>query len=515
MEFLLDLPIIKGHILSVIIFLPLLAVALLLFVRKRLGPRWITLVAMVADFILTIPLLLRFDKGTAAMQFVERGEWIPSLNIEYYLGVDGISVIFMFLTGLIGWICVLASWTSIGKRVRQFMITLLVIQAAMMGVFASLDFFLFYIFWEAMLIPMCLIIGVWGGPRGGYTRRLSSSSTHGSEANSCSSASSPSISPQEGTFDIPLLMTKQYAFGFQAFVFVLFFIAFAIKVPMFPFHTWLPDAHVEAPTAGSIILAGVLLKMGAYGFLRFLFPMFPDASLYFAAPVTILSIIAIIYGAFLALSQEDMKKLIAYSSISHMGFITLGLFLFNKNGVEGGILQMFNHGITTGALFLCVGLIYERTHTRNLKDYGWAARRIPIYAVFLLIFSLASMGFPGTNGFMGEFLILIGAYASYKFYLFFLFIGIALGAAYMLSMYQRVSFGAAHAEHGDEDGEGHGDEDEAGHGCVRDINLREAVALIAFLVFVFWVGFRPMSFLNMMHVSVANLLAQVTGAPGF
>jgi len=508
MEFLLDLPIIKGHILSVIIFLPLLAVALLLFVRNDSASRWITLVAMVADFILTIPLLLRFDRGTAAMQFVERGEWIPSLNIEYYLGIDGISVLFMFLTGLIGWICVLASWTSVEKRVKEFMITLLVIQAAMMGVFASLDFFLFYIFWEAMLIPMYLIIGVWGGPRRVYAAiKFFLYTLAGSILMLVGIIALYFASG--GTFDIPLLMTKQYAFGFQAFVFILFFIAFAIKVPMFPFHTWLPDAHVEAPTAGSIILAGVLLKMGAYGFLRFSLPMFPDASIYFATPVIILSIIAIIYGAFLALSQEDMKKLIAYSSVSHMGFITLGLFLFNKNGVEGGILQMFNHGITTGALFLCVGLIYERTHTRNLKDYGWAARRIPIYAVFLLIFSLASLGFPGTNGFIGEFLILAGAYASYKFYLFFLFAGIALGAAYMLSMYQRVSFGQSHAEHGDESGHG----ETHGHGDVRDINLREAAALVAFLVFVFWVGFRPMSFLNVMHVSVANLLAQVTGAP--
>ncbi|MFZ3071692.1 MAG: NADH-quinone oxidoreductase subunit M [Thermodesulfobacteriota bacterium] len=509
MEFLLDLPIIKGHILSVIIFLPLLAVAALLFVRNDRAARLITLIAMIADFILTIPLLLRFDKGTAAMQFVERGEWIPSFNIEYYLGVDGISVLFIFLTGLIGWICVLASWTSVEKRVREFMITLLVIQAAMMGVFASLDFFLFYIFWEAMLIPMYLIIGVWGGPRRVYaaikfflyTLAGSILMLVGIIALYFAGGS---------TFDIPLLMTKEYAFGFQAFVFVLFFIAFAIKVPMFPFHTWLPDAHVEAPTAGSIILAAVLLKMGTYGFLRFSFPMFPDASLYFATPIIILSIIAIIYGAFLALSQDDMKKLIAYSSVSHMGFVTFGLFLFNKNGIEGAVLQMFNHGITTGALFLCVGLIYERTHTRNLKDYGWAARLVPVYAVFLFIFSIASLGFPGTNGFIGEFLILAGAYASHKFYLFFLLIGIALGAAYMLSMYQRVSFGAVRGTQA-ELGSGHGNE--AGHGCVCDVNLREAVALAAFLTFVFWVGFQPMDFLDVMHVSVANLIAQVTGAP--
>jgi NADH-quinone oxidoreductase subunit M len=309
-----------------------------------------------------------------------------------------------------------------------------------------------------------------------------------------------------GTFDIPELMEHRYSFTFQAWLFVAFFFAFAIKVPMFPFHTWLPDAHVEAPTAGSIILAGILLKMGTYGFLRFSLPMFPDASIYFSPHIIVLSIIAIIYGAFLALAQEDIKKLIAYSSVSHMGFITLGLFIFNKNGVEGGILQMFNHGITTGALFLCVGIIYERTHSRLIKDYGWGAKLVPIYVLFLFIFSIASLGFPGTNGFIGELLILFGAFESFKPFVVFLLAGIALGAFYMLWMFGRITFGAEVA-HGEGD-EGH---DDGGH-KIWDINLREAIALIAFVVFVFWVGFQPGPFLEIMHESVDNLLTQVAGS---
>jgi len=272
---------------------------------------------------------------------------------------------------------------------------------------------------------------------------------------------------------------------------------------MFPFHTWLPDAHVDAPTAGSIILAGVMLKMGTYGFLRFSIPMFPDASRYFATPIVIISLVAIIYGAFLALAQKDLKKLIAYSSISHMGFITMGLFLFNKNGVEGAILQMFNHGITTGALFLCVGIIYERTHTRDIGDYGWAASRVPFYATFLFIFSIASLGFPGTNGFIGELLIAFGAFEAYKPYLIFLLIGIVFGAAYMLWMFKRMAYGADTHGHG---GHGHGGDDH-GH-KVWDIDFREALALAAFIVFVFWVGFHPEDFLGYMHESVSNLISQ-------
>ncbi len=506
MQGLLNIPFIGDHILSLLIFLPLLGAFVLLFLKNERCIRWIALVTTVVDFILAIAVIRGFDPSVHTMQFVERHPWIPSFNIQYYLGIDGISVLMVFLTALIGWICVLASWTAIDKRVKEFNIALLVMQTAMLGVFCSLDFLLFYIFWEAMLIPMYLIIGVWGGPNRIYSAfKLFLYTLAGSILMLVGMISL--YFKGGGTFDIQALMNQSYTFQFQVFVFLLFFIAFAVKVPMFPFHTWLPDAHVEAPTAGSIILAGVLLKMGTYGFLRFSFPMFPDASKFFAVPVIILSLIAIIYGAFLALAQVDMKKLIAYSSVSHMGFVTLGLFLFNKTGVEGGILQMFNHGITTSALFLCVGIIYERTHTRLLDRYGWAAKLVPFYAFFLFLFSMASMGFPGTNGFIGELLILMGAYSNYKLYILFLLFGIVLGAAYMLWMYKRVAFGAA-VGHGGGHGAAHGG---THPGRIKDVNLREVVAILAFLVFVFWVGFHPMDFINIMDASVDHLLTQVSG----
>jgi len=510
-EFLQGIPLLNERLLSVLTFVPFIGAALIfLFARSDNSARWAALVFTVVDFVLSIILVLAFKTGTHEMQFVERYKWIEALNIQYYMGIDGISVLFIFLTALVGWICVLASWSAIQTRVREFMIALLVLQGAMVGVFCALDFVLFYLFWEAMLIPMYLIIGVWGGPRRVYSAVKFFLYTLAGSVLLLVGIIALYYAGGK-TFDIPVLMTVKYAFSFQAMCFILFFIAFAIKVPMFPFHTWLPDAHVEAPTAGSIILAGVLLKMGTYGFLRFLMPMFPEASHYFALPIIILSIIAIIYGAFLALAQEDMKKLIAYSSVSHMGFVTLGLFLFNKNAVEGAVLQMFNHGITSGALFLCVGIIYERTHTRMLKDYGWAARLVPFYAVFLFIFSLASLGFPGTNGFIGELLILIGAYAVWKFYLAILLVGVIVGAAYMLVMYKRVAFGAnghgdSHGGHGDSHGGGH--HDSHGH-KISDINLREFIALMGFMIFVVWVGLKPMGFLEIMHSSIDHLLGQV------
>ncbi len=489
------MPILDTHLLSVLTFLPLVAVLILLFVKNEDFIRAITLITMVLVFIISIALVLGFDSSTHMMQFVEKGEWITALNINYHMGVDGISVLFILLTALIGWVCVLASWRAIDKRVKEFMICLLVMQTAMTGVFCSLDFFLFYIFWEVMLIPMYLIIGVWGGPRRVYAAVKFFLYTLAGSILMLVGVIALYFAGGE-TFDIQKLMAIDYSFGFQVFVFILFFLAFAIKVPMFPFHTWLPDAHVQAPTAGSIILAGVLLKMGTYGFLRFSLPMFPDASQYFAWPIIVISLIGIIYGAFLALSQEDMKKLIAYSSVSHMGFITMGIFLFNTDGLEGAILQMFNHGITTGALFLCVGLIYERTHSRELSTYGWAARRTPGYAVFLFIFVLASLGFPGTNGFIGEILILFGAYAQYKMYVFYILIGVVLGAAYILNMFKRVAFGE----------DPHHPNNEI---KVWDIGFRETISLTAFLIFVLWIGFQPMPFLEIMHESVVHLISQV------
>ncbi|MBE7415377.1 MAG: NADH-quinone oxidoreductase subunit M [Deltaproteobacteria bacterium] len=495
----------SGHLLSSIVFLPVLGALVILFIKDARAIRWVALVTLAVDFALAIPLMRGFDVSTHGMQFVERHEWIPSWNITYYLGVDGISVLFVFLTAFLGIICVLASWKAIEKKVKEFMIALLIMQAAMLGVFSALDMFLFYLFWEAMLIPMYLIIGVWGGPNRVYSAIKFFLYTLAGSILMLVGMIALYFAAGK-TFDMLVLMEHKYTFTFQIWVFMAFFVAFAVKVPMFPFHTWLPDAHVEAPTAGSIILAGVLLKMGTYGFLRFCLTMFPDASRFFSTPIVVISIVAIIYGAFLALAQKDLKKLIAYSSISHMGFITMGIFLFNKNGIEGAILQMFNHGITTSALFLCIGLIYERTHTRHIGDYGWAASRVPVYATFLFIFTLASLGFPGTNGFIGEILIAFGAYEVYKPYLILLLIGIVGGAAYMLYMYKSMAFGADSHGHG---GHGHGGSHDDSHGHkVWDVDFREAIALIALVVFVFWVGFHPEDFLGYMHESVGNLINQ-------
>ena len=493
-----SLPILNGHILSAIIFFPILGAFILLFLKNEGVIRWFTLSVAVVDFILVIPVVSGFDRATYRMQFVERYEWIPSFNVHYYLGIDGISVLFVFLTALIGWICVLASWRAIDKKIKEFIIALLFIQGAMLGVFSSLDCFLFYVFWEAMLIPMYLIIGVWGGPNRIYAALKFFLYTMAGSILLLIGIIALYFKGG-GTFDIQLLMGQVYPFPFQAFVFVLFFIAFAIKVPMFPFHTWLPDAHVEAPTAGSIILAGILLKMGTYGFLRFSLPMLPEASRFFSAPIIALSVIAIIYGAFLALAQTDLKKLVAYSSVSHMGFITLSLFVFNKNGIQGGILQMFNHGVTTSALFLCVGIIYERTHTRDIRDYGWVARYAPLYAFFLFIFTLASIGFPATNGFMGEILVLMSAYESFRPLLLFLGAGILLGISYMVWMFLRMSFLPS-------DKEGGRPRDK-----VWDVDSREVLAILGLLVFVFLVGLMPAPFLNIMDESVSHLLRQVTG----
>jgi NADH-quinone oxidoreductase subunit M len=480
-------------ILSLIIFLPAAGAGVLLFMRDETAVRWTALGIAVADFGLTIPLMFAFDTTTPAMQFTESVPWVPSLGITYALGVDGISLLFIFLTALLGWISVLASWRSIESKVKEFMICLLVMQSLMLGVFAALDFFLFYVFWEAMLIPMYLIIGVWGGKDRVYAAFKFFLYTL---AGSLLFLVGIVVLYFQGgeTFDILTLMEAEYSFAVQAWVFGAFLIAFAVKVPMVPLHTWLPDAHVQAPTAGSIILAGVLLKMGAYGFLRFSLPMLPDASHYFATTIQVLSVVSIIYGGFLALAQEDVKKLVAYSSVSHMGFVTLGLFTFNAKGLEGAILQMFNHGITTGALFLFVGLIYERTKTRIISDYGGLMKIVPVYAVLLCVFTLSSIAVPGTNAFVGELLVLSGAFAANKAIGALAVAGAVLSAAYMLGFYRQVALGPAVAT--------------GGRG-MWDLDAREMAGILPLVVFVFWVGFYPKPFLDILHVSVAHLLEQV------
>ncbi|MDR4480218.1 MAG: NADH-quinone oxidoreductase subunit M [Nitrospira sp.] len=476
--------------LSLIIFLPLVGAIFCLLVKAE-SARWLALGITVADFLLSLPLWWLFDPSTADMQFVERASWISSPPVQYSLGLDGISFPLLLLTTFLMPFCVTVSWTAIEKRVQLFMSMLLVMETAMLGVFVALDFVLFYVFWEAMLIPMYLLIGVWGGPNRLYAAikfflyTLAGSLLllvailalyfHGGQ-----------------TFDIIALSRGTYSASLQTLLFLAFFAAFAVKVPMFPFHTWLPDAHVEAPTAGSVILASVLLKMGTYGFLRFTLPMLPDATITFTKPMIALSIIAIIYGAYMALAQTDIKKLIAYSSVSHMGFVTLGIFVLNIQGIEGAVMQMVNHGITTGGLFLCVGIIYERTHSREILDNTGLAGPMPRYALFLMIFALSSLGLPGTNSFVGEFLVLAGTFLWSQFATALAALGVILAAAYILWLMQRVVFGTpapAHRAH------------------LLDLNARETATLIPLIVLVFLLGIFPNPLLSRMHTSVTHLLA--------
>jgi NADH-quinone oxidoreductase subunit M len=431
------------------------------------------------------------------MQFVEKHSWIPNWNINYFLGVDGISVLFVLLSTLTAILCVLISWESITKKVKEFYIAVLLTTSFMIGVFCSLDFFLFYLFWEAMLIPMFLIIGVWGGPNRVYAAiKFFLYTLVGSLLMLVGII--VLYFNSGNTFDILTMMTKEYSYTMQLWLFWAFFAAFAVKVPMWPVHTWLPDAHTEAPTAGSVILAAVLIKMGAYGFLRFSLPLLPDASRAMTPVMLTLSVIAIIYGAVICLAQTDLKRLIAYSSVSHMGFVTLGIFALNTQGVEGGILQMLNHGIVTGALFLSVGIVYDRTHTRQIADYGGLATEMPIYSAFFMVFTLSAIGLPATNGFIGEFLILLGGFAANKLAGVLACTGIIIGAGYMLWLYQRVFFMEVNPKlH-----------------ALSDMNIRETITLIPMLILVFWIGVYPNSYLSFLHVSVQHLLERVNAGGG-
>ncbi|MBX3236360.1 MAG: NADH-quinone oxidoreductase subunit M [Nitrospiraceae bacterium] len=475
--------------LTFVIFLPLVGAALCFAVKEQ-SARWVALGVTVADFLLSLPLWWLFDSSNGQMQFVERATWIVSPPIYYSLGLDGISLPLVIMTTFLMPLCVTVSWTAVDKRVQTFMAMLLVMETAMLGVFAALDFVLFYVFWEAMLIPMYLLIGVWGGPNRLYAAIKFFLYTL---AGSVLLLVAILVLYFQGgqTFDILALAKATYSPTLQMWLFLAFFAAFAVKVPMFPFHTWLPDAHVEAPTAGSVILASVLLKMGTYGFLRFSLPMLPDASVAFTKPMIALSVIAIIYGAYMALAQSDIKKLIAYSSVSHMGFVTLGIFVLNVQGIEGAIMQMVNHGITTGGLFLCVGIIYERTHSRQIADNTGLAGPMPRYATFLMIFALSSLGLPGTNSFVGEFLVLAGTFLWSKVATALAALGVILAAAYILWLMQRVAFGKpaeAHRSH------------------LLDLNPREYATLIPLLVLVFAIGIFPNPLLTRMHASVAYLL---------
>jgi NADH-quinone oxidoreductase subunit M len=489
------------NILSAITFLPILGVLVLFFIPKanhRLL-KTTTFMVTVINFLISLPLFLDFDGSSSEMQFVERIPWIEQYGITYHVGIDGISLFLVLLTTLLSMIAVLACWADIQKKVKEFMICLLFLETGMVGVFISLDLFLFYCFWEVMLIPMYLLIGIWGSP----ARRIYAAvkfflyTMFGSLLMLVAILYlyffNGSITGTY-TFDLIELYRLTIPYHIQIWLFLAFALAFAIKVPMFPFHTWLPDAHTEAPTVGSVLLAAVLLKMGTYGFLRFNLPLFPSASVEFIPLISILAIIGIIYGALVAMVQKDVKRLVAFSSVSHLGFVMLGLFTFTIQGISGGILQMLNHGFSTGALFLIVGMIYERRHTRLIEDFGGLAKVMPIYATFFMIVTLSSIGLPGLNGFVGEFLILIGTFKVNVSYAVFAATGVILSAVYMLWMFQRVMFGEVTREENRK---------------LKDLSLREIIVLIPIILFIIQIGVYPKPYLSRMEPTVKNLITIV------
>jgi NADH-quinone oxidoreductase subunit M len=478
-------------ILSVLIFSPLAAAAVAAFIRNERLLRWWTLLFTSFAAILSLPLYFGFDPTTAAFQFQEHARWIPALKIGYAVGIDGISLLLVLLTTLVMPLCVLASWRHIQTRVREFMLCLLVMETAMVGVFCAMDFVLFFVFWEAMLIPMALLIGVWGGPRRIYASLKFFIYTMSGSV--LLLVALIALRLKVGSFSIPDMVGRDFPHSFQCWIFLAFFISFAIKVPMFPFHTWLPAAHVEAPTAGSVLLASILLKMGTYGFLRFSLPITPYATHFFTPYILGLSVIAIIYGGLTALAQTDLKKLVAYSSVAHMGFATLGIFALNTPGIEGAMLVMINHGITTGALFIVVGIIYERLHSRELSRAAGIGKVMPVFAMFAGGFALSSLAFPGTNSFIGEFMVMSGGFAVSKPMMICVVPGVVLAAAYMLRMLQKVAYGGTR---------------NPDHSLLKDLELREVLTLAPLLVFVFWIGLHPEPFTRVLHASVQNLLQQ-------
>ncbi len=484
-------------LLSVAIWLPIIFGLLVLATgndRNARLARIIALVGAVLSFLVTIPLYTGFDRMTSEMQFVVLADWIPRFNIHYHLGVDGISVLFVLLNSFFTPLVVIAGWQVIEKRVAQYMASFLIMSGLVNGVFASLDAMLFYVFWEAMLIPMFIIIGVWGGPNRVYAAlKFFLYTLLGSLLMLV--ALLYLYQQSGGSFNI----LDYHRMGMpsltaQVLVFLAFFMAFSVKVPMFPVHTWLPDAHVEAPTGGSVVLAAIMLKVGAYGFIRFSMPITPDASHYLAPLMIALSLIAVVYIGLVALTQSDMKKLIAYSSISHMGFVTLGFFIFNAYGMEGALLQMISHGFVSGALFLCIGVLYDRVHSRQIVDYGGVANKMPVFAAFFMLFAMANSGLPGTSGFVGEFMVILGAVKANFWYAFLAASTLIFGAAYTLWMYKRVIFGAVANDH-------------VAH--LRDIGARETLVFAILAVTVLGMGLYPLPFADIMHASVNDLLVHL------
>ena len=489
-------------LLSLVTFLPLTGAAFIFFFAVRgeeaeiaLNTKRMALWTSLITFVLSLLLWFGFDRNTAAFQFVEKVDWMEGFGVSYYMGVDGISVLFVLLSTLLTPICILASWDAIKVRVKEYMIAFLLLETLMVGMFCALDFVVFYVFFEGVLIPMFLIIGVWGGPRRVYSAfKFFLYTLAGSVLMLLAILA---IFFEAGTLDIPALMTIALPEGMQKWLWLAFFASFAVKVPMWPVHTWLPDAHVEAPTAGSVILAGVLLKMGAYGFIRFSLPLLPAASEFFTPLMFTLSIIAVIYTSLVALAQEDMKKLIAYSSVAHMGFVTVGIFSVNQQGLEGALFQMLSHGVVSAALFLIVGVVYDRIHTREIARYGGLVERMPQYALVFMIFMLASVGLPGTSGFVGEFLVLVGVFQANTWVALLIASGMILGAAYMLYLYRRIIFGVLTKED---------------LLSILDMNQREKLVFAPLIILVFWMGIYPLPFLEIMSASVENLVTNYHAA---
>ena len=483
-------------LLSVAIWLPIIFGMLVLATgndRNALLARVIALVGSILGFLVTIPLYVGFDKMTSAMQFVELHDWVTHFNIHYHLGVDGISVLFVLLNSFFTPLVVIAGWKVIEKRVAQYLAAFLIMSGLVNGVFASLDAVLFYVFWEAMLIPMFIIIGVWGGANRVYAAVKFFLYTFFGSVLMLIALLYLYIQ-SGGSFAILDYHQMAIPMTAQILVFIAFFMAFSVKVPMFPVHTWLPDAHVEAPTGGSVVLAAILLKVGAYGFIRFSMPIVPDASHYLAGVMIALSLIAVVYIGLVALAQTDMKKLVAYSSISHMGFVTLGFFIFNAYGMEGALIQMISHGFISGALFLCIGVLYDRMHTRNIADYGGVANKMPVFAAFFVLFAMANVGLPGTSGFVGEFMVIMGAVKVNFWYAFTAASILVFGAAYTLWMVKRVIFGAVANQHVAQ---------------LTDITLREKLMFVLLALTVLGMGLYPLPFTEIMHSSVNDLLVHI------
>nr|MBN2276986.1 NADH-quinone oxidoreductase subunit M [candidate division Zixibacteria bacterium] len=493
----------ENQILTLVTFFPLIGAGLLLFIPRsqHQSIKSIALIIAFINFLFSVWMYAMFEPVATGMQFEINIPWVTGFGISYHLGIDGISLLLIMLTTILSMIVMISSWKAITTGIKGYFISMLLLETGMIGVFVALDLFLFYVFWEAMLIPMYFIIGVWGGPRKIYAAIKFVLFTmfgsllmlvaliylffmyHGYAG--------------EYSFDMLKLYQMPIPLGAQTYIFLAFALAFAIKVPIWPFHTWLPDAHVEAPTAGSVILAGVLLKMGTYGFVRICLPMFPEATLQFVPLISVLAIIGIIYGAMVAMVQRDVKSLVAFSSVSHLGFVMLGMFALNIQGLEGSVLQMLNHGISTGALFLIVGMIYERRHTRMIADFGGLSKSMPVFSTFFMIVTLSSIGLPLTNGFVGEFLILLGTYKANSVYAILGATGVILAACYMLWMLQRVIFGKiTHPENEN----------------LKDLSGRERLILIPLVILIFWIGIYPKPFLNRMEPAVKQIVTTVENA---